>query len=444
MIKDFSSLEKRAAALQDDMLGGNQKKPLRKIFDGAEQPVVERKGRFVVDATDEGFDAQDLVMNKSSLFSGENKAAVEQFQDINDTAKMISDLTRIPVEETDYWQSNKKKLQKTSRILAKAMDTAESTGGTEWCPTTYSSKLMELLALDLRIAPLFEHIQMPRSPFSFPVVSGRPTIYLGSQQTADEGTKTTETNPTTSTFTLTAKKLNARVAFSEELEEDSIAPIVPMLRRNLAYHMARGLDDAILNGDVSADHFDADVSTTTDRRAAFRGLRFHAYTNGFTTDLSTFSAANLRALISVMRDYGIDDPASNLAFIAGSITINKQLRNLGNELRTVDEYGPGVSFMRGEVGRFDGIPIIASPVCREDLNATGNQDLTTTNKAVISLVHRRFNYVGVIRDVRLRIWESTLYDQKHIIVDWRGAFGTPYTSGVDGRHTVLGVNIATT
>lgn len=376
-----------------------------------------------------------------------------KLQEMNDNALLLACLlskadpigqrvVRRP-EDTRYFREVVRPFLKGNERLRKQMDTATAGEGSEWVPRGFSDQLMELIQSRLKVLGNFETINIPRGVWQYPITSGRPTAYLGSEQTGDEATKTySASNPTTGTINVTAKKLGIRVPFSEELEEDSIVPVLPALRRNTAYHLARAIEDAGLNGDTASPHMDNDITAATDRRKAWIGLRAQAVDLGTTvrTSLSTFSAANLRKMLSTMNEYGIDDPSENLILVTGPKAYFRHFSDLANAARTPEGNGGGglVRMPDGSL-KFDGIPIIASPVSREDLNTVGVRDSTTQDNSHVLAVYKPAWKVAVVRGPRMRTWLSTLYDQQHLIADWRGVLFTPWTS--TEQVVVLGVDI---
>jgi len=52
-------------------------------------------------------------------------------------------------------------------------------------------------------------------------------------------------------------------------------------------------------------------------------------------------------------------------------------------VRTVDKYGQFATVLNGELGKIDGIPVIVSEKIRENLNASGVYDGTTTTKTLL-------------------------------------------------------------
>lgn len=99
--------------------------------------------------------------------------------------------------------------------------------------------------------------------------------------------------------------------------------------------------------------------------------------------------------------------------------------------------------MPDEVGRIDGVPIVVSDYVREDLNATGVYDGTTTNRAVALTVNRGGFVVGQRRSVTITTSDELFAeaDQRAIIATLRLAFATTQPAGSEA--VALTFNLAT-
>ena len=261
---------------------------------------------------------------------------------------------------------------------------------------------------------------MPTNPFKLPVVASDATAYLVGESTADgTGDKITASTPGSRNLSLTAKKLGARVLYSEEMTEDSIVATSSFVLDNLAIAIASGLETAIINGALSTPHIDSDVTSASDARKSFKGLRASVL-SGARQDLNTFTTANLRSLRFKMGKYGIDP--SKLVWITGPKGM-KALMGLA-EVITVDKYGALATVLSGEMGKFDGIPIIVSDAVREDLSVTGSYDGTTATKSVILCVYTPTFVIGDKRRVTVKTWEDIERDQTVVVSTVRNAFGS--------------------
>jgi len=315
---------------------------------------------------------------------------------------------------------NELKMYNEFQEMAKAMSSTGSGTGDEWVPTGYSAQLYEKVRLEMKVAALFDEIPMPTNPYIPPVLAGDVTAYLAAESTADEIATTATIAPsqvTTSNFTFTAKKIAARVRLSGESDEDSIVPMLPTLKNNIGIAIAAAMETAIINGDTAATHQDSDVTNAKDARKAWNGLR-KLCAAGSKMDASTFNIDALRTIRKNMGVYGVDP--RKLAWIV-SISVFVQLLGL-TEVITLDKYGPNATILQGELAKIDGIPIIVSEYVRQDLNATGVYDGTTTTKTELLCAYRNGYLLGNRRGFTLKQGEDIENDQKILVASIREDF----------------------
>lgn len=383
---------------------------------------------------------RQLIMRKSADVPENLRPLHKTLCDLNDGALFAKARFGTKPQDQEWFREELHNLRKSDARLAKAMDmekamdTAEAGGGLEWVPSQPSAEFFAIYSAALRVAPLFgEPIQMKAQVIPFPTLSARPTLVAGSEQTADQGSKVTSVQPTTASRSFTAKKINGRTPFSDEIEEDAIFPWVPFYRQQLAIALARAEESAYLDGDTTNPHQDNDIAAGgTDVRVLFRGLRKHALANAATVDaLGTtagFTAASMRAARAKLgADYSLA-PVDDLVYICGAQVASNRVIGLGNDIKPPGAHPLGLVYVPGEIGRFDGIRVIGSPVARETLNAVGVHDLTTQNTGYVLLVYTPAWKKGVRKPANLRMFEDVIYEQKHLVISYRGAFDTFWTA----------------
>jgi len=350
-----------------------------------DRPV--RKIQFSDNPKNESKSIDEIVKGHSRFLTDAEK----EVQSLSDDIYITSILTKRNPRELNLYQKTFLPFLGRYGELRKAMDTATATEGLEWIPTTLSTNLIEKYRLQARVPGLFTEIAMPRNPYKLPTSLGDMTFYLIPESKTSEPSKTPTTKLTTGDLTLTAQKLRARSIWSEELDEESIIPVLPAVKNNIAKSAALAVEDAILNGDTTATHMDSDVTDSKDHRKIWKGLRKHAMANSWSVDLSTFDKDTTRSLLTKMKKYGIIP--SDVTWITGVVCYNK-MRGL-TELLTVDKYGPAATILTGEVGKLYGSPVIISEKTREDLHttgyytgSTGYTELTVVNRGAFLIGNR--------------------------------------------------------
>jgi hypothetical protein len=303
---------------------------------------------------------------------------------------IISKVLQRPVHALKGWS----RFLNEAGEFKKALDSATSQQGQEWVPTGFTSQLFELVRASGRVALLFPTIQMPTNPYKIPVEIGRINSFRHDEQTGDSGQTLIPAGDgnVTGSVTLTAVGHGTRVLVSKDLEEDSAVSFLPWIRNAIVRALAEGREDAILNGDTAVAHEDADITSASDRRKLWLGLRAIANDQSYKTDISTFNLTALRGLRKSLGVYGVNP--SDLALIVGPSGY-AQLLDI-DEVKTLTDFGPSATILTGQLAALDGIPVIVSEFVRENLNATGVYDGTTTTKTGMYLVHRK----------RLRPWAN--------------------------------------
>ncbi|HCS49762.1 MAG TPA: hypothetical protein DIW61_16570 [Candidatus Aminicenantes bacterium] len=234
---------------------------------------------------------------------------------------------------------------------------------------------------------------------------------------------------------MTSKKLRARSIWSEELDANSIIPILPRVKDTIAKSAALAVEDVIINGDTTATHQDSDVTDSKDHRKAWKGLRKLVVSTAF-NDLGTFDKDTVRGLLVDMGKYGLIP--SEIAWLAGITSYNK-LRGL-TELLTVDKYGPQAMILTGEVGRLYGSPVIVSEKIRENLNATGVYDGVTTDNTLLFAVNKRAWILGNDGGWKLTVDFDNDVDQYILNVRFRKDFICIYPA--TDTCVAIGYNVA--
>lgn len=325
--------------------------------------------------------------------------------------------------------AGEKALSNYAVVGAKALTVGGSGSGAELVPTDLSSELMMRLYLESSLVALFarQEFQMPADTFKFPLTTTRPAFYVGSE---NPGSDATESSPGTSSLTLDAAKLIGRTDYSYEAEEDSLIALLPMITAQLSEAAAAAYESAIISGDTTATHQDSDYHGVTAHHAKlFKGLRKYALAGSCSTSLASggISAANLNAMFKSMGKWA--SRAKDCAIIVGS----KGYRDiLGlTETLTVDKLGPQASILTGMVGALYGVPIFVSEQMRENTNASGVYDGTTTTKGTILIVHVPSYVAGVRRGFTVETDVNRKQQTKSVIASFRRDFKpkeTPSTS----------------
>lgn len=383
-------------------------------------------------------------------FNKPQAEAIKEWQDINDDLLLVGTLLaqsrkssfKAALKSSDLYSRAMHRL-KSDEDLRKALYSTGTGVGDEWVPEGFSGQLFEKIRLDLKVAALFQTMNMPTNPYTPPVVSSGATAYLISESTADDATKMRATTPATTNFSFNAVKIGGRAVFSEELDEDSIINILPWIKDEMATALVEGQENSILNGDTSATHQDSNITNAWDAAKAYKGLRYKALNNAGTSSSDFSSApttAKMRTLRRLMGKYGVNP--NKLAIIVSS-NIYLQLVGL-TEVSTVDKYGANATILTGELAKIDGIPIIVSEWMHDNLNASGVYDGATTTKSSILMVYRPGFWIGERMGITIDSLRDIQTDQIIVVAKRRLDFKDPYNAELAANiHAVVGYNVTT-
>jgi hypothetical protein len=194
-----------------------------------------------------------------------------------------------------------------------------------------------------------------------------------------------------------------------------------MLLENMSSGAADALEGAIINGDITATHQDSDIHAVAGHHAKlFRGLRKHCIA-GVSRLITTggLSAANIAAMRKQMGKYGIRP--RDLMLVVGPAGYNKIVTL--DETLTFEKVGntAAARILTGEAASIYGIRIVVSSQVREDLNATGVYDGTTTTNGSALLVHRPSWLQGVRRGFTVEVDVDKKRQINSVIASFRRA-----------------------
>jgi len=182
------------------------------------------------------------------------------------------------------------------------------------------------------------------------------------------------------------------------------------------------------------------VTASNDVRKAWKGYRKLASAKSATVDISNSTpTADLHNKIrqTMGSPYAIN-PA-NLAWVMSGITYLLLMKD--NDLQTLDKYGQFATLLTGELGRMFNIPVIVSEKQRENLNASGVYDGSTTNRTVSQLVYRPGFVLGMrTSGVQVDREKDIERDQWKVVAIHRVDFQSVY--GNTEKTVANGYNIA--
>lgn len=334
--------------------------------------------------------------------------------------------------------------QKDLKSLIRSFSSTSAGDGEDWVPTIISSSYIEEYELQKKVVAAFKEMPMTGNPFELPVQTSVKRARL-----IGEGNAITDTSFGTDVIAFNAKKLGEYYLLPEELNEDSAPNFLELARRDVVESQVRAIEDAIINGDTTLAHMDADVVAADSNRKAWNGLRKIALAAGSTVDFGggVFDDVGTRAMRAKLGKYGTNP--KELAWILSPL-VYAQAQAL-ERVTTLEKFGPQATVLTGALAILDGIPVICSEYVREDLSDAGVYDGVTTDRSTAHLVNFTRFMIGRRRPIRVRAqqdarlefdrWQLASYQR----LDFKGhkQFGEAYADGSISaeRSSVLGIDI---
>jgi HK97 family phage major capsid protein len=361
----------------------------------------------------------------------ENDERVKRVQDWNDACYIASKAMNVDVRHTKLYKDGIGEVSE----LGKALNTGTASHGGDWVPTDLSAQVIDILERNLVVATLFQSIDMPTQPFEIPQKTARSTTYYVNESTSDNPNLFRASQPTVGKLTLTAKKFANRVNLSDELTEDGIVAMLPLIREDIATSQARAVEDTLVNGDTTATHQDSDVTGVDDVRKSIIGIRKLINTaakydvdedGSGSLDIEDFrNARKLMTNTAGAAIYGADTAGlSWLTSIHGGL---KMMNALKDYVTTIDKFGESrATILKGTLGAVDGIPLLTSEFVRVDMNASGVYDASVTTKTVVIIVNGSAGIIGKRRGLKIEQDRVIGADQNLLVSTQRWDFQPRY------------------
>jgi len=340
-----------------------------------------------------------------------------------------------------------------AEVTGKALTSTGATSGDEWVPTGFASNLLDEVRLNLPTINLFPTINMPTNPWVNPMLSTMGLAYLRKV----ENTALAESTLATANRTWDAYVFGNYQAFSDEVSEDSIIAIAPAIRSGMVRTMGEGLEEAIVNGDNGATHFDFDYIYSSGAyrtyQTGFSGLRQYCLDNATPGNRAVYGAgggaltvAKIGGALALMGRYGATR-TQDLAILLNPVSWLQLLTETNSQIQTVDKYGPAATIVTGEMARIYGIPIFVSygvDKRRASLHTTGiNETGQTNNLSTAIIVNRQLWRLGDRRDVRFESDRSITAGRNDMVATARWGFNSLETAAapINAPHTICIANI---
>jgi hypothetical protein len=427
------------------------------------------------------YELQDTLRTQrrvnGGVYSGPSETLTTAFRNISEARY----LTDAEVREIDkkaiddlFPRIPKNWVNGTDRILAsmgrftdmaayqraiRAMDTAESGFGQQLVGAQYQRDLWEASRAESRVANLIDTFEMTDATAYIPVEVDIPELIWVSESTTNNASAYATVKTGSNRVQIDAKKFAIHQMWSGEMEEDSIIPFVPFLRRQATLALAHYMDSLVLNGDTTnaaTGNINLDDADPADTKhyLAFDAIRHAALvdnTGNFLDVDGQMTLDHFRRTKGLMLDptrivdWGHPTNNDDLVFVADPETAD-QIAMLDEVIKVKQMMGANANLLGGEVGRIIGHPVISSMAVSKT-EADGKVSTTAANniKGQVVAFNRRGFKIGWRRRIKIETERLPATDQTRIVYTLRAGFGrftpTGAASGIEAAVVLGNVTI---
>ena len=426
------------------------------------------------------FDLQESLrgqkrVNDSGVYGGPSDVLRNTFEAISDAYYLPQDqvremdkraldnmFPRIPLtffqgKDLDLAKRGAWELTEAYQRAMRAMDTAESGYGNQLIGAGYVSDLWEAARGESRIFGLIETFEMSDPTVYLPVEVDFPEMLFVSESTTYNASNYATVKTGSQRVQVDAKKFVIHQMWSGELEEDSILPFVPFLRRQQQLSVAYYSDSLVMNGDTTnaaTGNINLDDADPADSKhyLAFDGIRHAGIVDNTGNSKDLAAAISLTALRDAKGrmidatnkvDWGHPNNPDDLVYAADPETADRialldeviKYKQLQNQ-----------PLLNGEVARALGHPVISS-IAISKTEADGKVSTTGSNnvKGQVVPFNRRAFKAGWRRRIKVESERLPATDQTRIVLSMRLGFGrftpTGAASGIEGADVIYDISL---
>ena len=451
-------------AMFPDLLATAAKDPaVRKIVfgEGEGKLVGSKFARWGLTAGDIEMAYDLLTANQRGGGAGPSEELRQAFAAVSDAYYLGADEVRkIDQSAIDnlYPRVPKTRAQRLERDYAqRAMDTAESGYGQQLVGAQYVGDLWEAARPESRVFALLDTFEMTAPTAYLPVEVDIPEMFLVSESVNNNSSEYGTVKTGSNRVAVAAKKMLIHQMWSGEMEEDSIIPFLPFLRRQAALGIAHYSDSLVLNGDTvtaATGNINSDdaAPAATKHYLAFDGIRKAAIIDNAANASNAAGAVTLNGLRDLrglmldptrIVDWGHPSNSDDLVYLCDPETADRIA--VLSEVVLAKQYGGGLNanLLNGEVARILGHAVVSSMAVSKTAADYKADSATPANnvKGQVVAFNRRGFKVGWRRRVQVETERLPARDQTRIVYSMRIGLGrfspTGAASGIEAA-AVLG------
>ena len=370
---------------------------------GTDKLVADLEKRFAEQATAqktalEGLEAvlkekatELEAMQKSKMTFSQNNGTAAEYKEI-EKAVLLSKISGKAIADTKYGAG----------LIVKYTGTQPSAHlpGSTW-DTQVSTNMESEIRRKLVVAPTLRNVDMQQPVMKIPVnpEAGYGTWVVGTNYGTSSSSGTAQTHGLTD-ITLSAYKVATKEYLAFEEDEDSLIPILPIVRDAMIRRTAKSIDLAMLRGAGTGGDPVGGLATYS---AVSAGSTFVSIATGF----GTTATANLRAARKALGAWGLDP--SELVFVVSTDLYYALLDD--TNFQTMDKVGDRATILTGQIGSVGGTPVLVSA---EFPTAASGANNVLTNLAALCYAPANF-IAGQQRGLRFDT-QDMAEDQKKVLV----------------------------
>lgn len=302
--------------------------------------------------------------------------------------------------------------------------TLTTTTAADYIPVILSSELIKIMRHGLSAAASVRQFNMTDKVHDIPGEGADVTVY----KTVEEAT-VTQADTDDRKVTLDAVDIKARSKYTQQIDEDSIIPVLPLHKEKHTGGLARGIEWAVIHGDVDDAQGHASNTTMTNytMHNAWDGL--HNYAIEATAAETAVGGAlwdgqDTLAQIDVLDNYGQDAQCCWLMHPVQHSRTRMMVDYQGTGYRNpMLVPGGAASPITGlPVDAILGFPIITSGEVSKNLSTSGYYDGSTTDRTVVYLYNHRAFMLGDRSAITVETDKTIATGVIEIVTTWRGDF----------------------
>jgi len=308
-------------------------------------------------------------------------------------------------------------------FFQKALTYDAANSGEEFVPTKWSADIIRQIFERSWHRQIIPTLTMTSLKMIIPSFTTRwSTSYIGaaisSTDPADQ-LPVESTASSTSQVEIELKTLSTNIMIDNKfLAYNASDQIETILKEDMINAVMESEINAIINGDDSATHMDSDVTVATDVRKAFKGLRKLAAATPVDAGNAEFDETHVSKLLKSLGRFS--QGRKNRCVMVGSIAVADSIRRNVSQLQTWEKYQNDATIFKGEIPPIFGVQFIESNFVRDDLNATGVYDGTTTDRTECILFNADEVFIGVPqkveRTLNVKKWDDPRFDRKQLLL----------------------------